>query len=440
MTGIIPTYSARKKTTVSDKLLDNNIRNLESEIDTLRTAADLQLDVLIQENRDFTASEKTEFFQTRDQILSKGNRLVDLRRVRDTEGQVSSYMREFDGGQGMSEGDEEIAERFRKSALTRSLGAIEIELPKPQRRSGFQPGIERRAIATSSGSGLTGKSFWSTMQTNLVESSAILKAGATVIQTDTGESLLVPRSSAFSSAGRVAEGALIPESDPTLGTVQFDSYKYAFIVQVTAELARDAKFDLVGYLAKEAGIAIGNGFGAEAVTGTGTGQPMGALTGATVGITGPTGTATSFGSHTTVGQGGDLLLDLASSLAEPYARSDAAAWMMRTATLNTIRKLRDSTGKYVFDTDIIPGSGSAGTLLGRPVYLDPNMPAMGANNQSILFGDFSRYWVRQVASMRFEPSIHYGFDHDLISYRAIATFDGHPIDVSALKSFKHSAT
>ena len=158
-------------------------------------------------------------------------------------------------------------------------------------------------------------------------------------------------------------------------------------------------------------------------------------------MTGPTGTATSFGTQTTAGQGGDLLLDLAASVAEPYARSSSAAWLMRSATLNAIRKLRDSTGRYVFSTDIIPGSGSAGTLLGRPVYTDPTMPAMAAGAKSVAFGDISRYWVRQVNGLRFERSNDYAFANDLVTFRCLTRLDGSMVDTSgAIKYFAHSAT
>ena len=52
------------------------------------------------------------------------------------------------------------------------------------------------------------------------------------------------------------------------------------------------------------------------VTGDGTAKPRGIVTDATVGVTGPTGTATSFGVQTTAGMGTVVLNDLYSSLLE----------------------------------------------------------------------------------------------------------------------------
>jgi HK97 family phage major capsid protein len=88
-------------------------------------------------------------------------------------------------------------------------------------------------------------------------------------------------------------------------------------------------------------------YGPHLITGTGTGQPSGLVTTATTGVTGPAGTGTSFGVQGTAGQGTDLLVDLFGSLAEPYTRSPSLAWLMRTATLSSIRKLKTTAGDLV---------------------------------------------------------------------------------------------
>ncbi|MFT3797172.1 phage major capsid protein [Microbacterium sp.] len=354
-----------------------------------------------------------------------------LRFAHETVGNADTRAFEEEGG---------IGAQLRNAIRTRSNEPLTFTAPRREMRSGYQPGIERRTLVTSSGGGLIRTSFWNQLVMSMVESSAILAAGATIISSETGEDLVVPRVSALSTASIVAENTVIPTSDPTFGRLTLNAYKYGFMLQVSHELANDAGFDLEGFISTQVGMAIGNGFGVHAITGDGTGKPTGILTGATVGITGPTGTSTSFGNQSTAGQGGDLLIDLAASLAEPYQRSKAAAWLMRGTTLAAIKKLKTSQGDYVFNSDVIPGSGSAGTILGKPVYIDPNMPAIAPNATSVLFGDISRYWVRQVASIRLDRSEHVGFDRDLITYRGLARIDGALIDPNAVKTFKHSAT
>lgn len=397
------------------------------------------------EKRDLTRAEQTRFdtyMGDMDALSARIDKMADDER---SGRRADEAMRELEGqpkrAAYLPEGEREIDAQFRNAVRSGSRQPIEVAPHVSEYRSGYQPGIELRDLATTSGSGLVGTTFFGRIERHMVASSAILSAGATVIQSASGETLKVPKSTAFSTAAIVAEGDTISESDPTLGSVSLGAYKYGFLVQVTQELVEDENFDLLGFLAEQTGIAIGNAFGAHAITGTGTAQPTGILTGATLGVTGPTGTATTFGTHTTAGQGGDLLLDLAGSLADPYQRSSAAAWIMRAATLNAIRKLRDSTGNYVFSTDVIPGSGAYGTLLGRPVFLDPTMPAMAANAKSVLFGDISKYWVRRVNGLRFQQSNDFAFDKDLVTFRGLARLDGNLIDTTgAVKYFAHSAT
>lgn len=403
------------------------------------------LDLAAEQKRDLSGTEEAEYrAMTADlDLLNARINKVDADEKNDRE--ANEALRNLMGTKTSrdfrSTEDRELDAKLRRIIDNRSNEPIEFDIPSEELRSGFQPGIERRDLATTSGSGMLGTSFYSQLQRHLVDTSSILSAGATVLRSETGEPIKIPKSTAYSAATIIAEGATITESEPTLGTVTLGAYGYKFITQISYELANDANFDLVGFLAKNAGIAIGNGFGAHAITGTGTGQPTGILTGASAGVTGPTGTATSLGAQTTVGQGGDLLNDLVASLAEPYARSRAAAWLMKGASLNIIRKLRDSQGRYVFSADVIPGSGSAGTLLGRPVYTDPTMPAMAANAKSILFGDISAYWVRQVGGLRFERSEDFAYDRDTITFRAVARLDSALVDTSgAVRYFQNSAT
>jgi HK97 family phage major capsid protein len=404
------------------------------------------LDRAAAEGRSLTPAEVAKYDELTEQMDELRNRANKYVADNKNAKAAAESLRKFTGPgdntfRSLSKADSEIDETFRTTIAQRSLAPFEITQDSQEMRSGFRPGIEQRAIATTSGGGLLATTFWDQLQRHLVASSSILAAGATVIQTPTGEPLKVPKTTALSTASLISEGGLIPTSDPSLGSVQLDAHKYGFLVQVSYELAADNNFDLLGFLAEQSGLAIGNAFGAHAIAGTGTAQPGGILTGATLGVTGPTGTATSLGSQTTVGQGADLLIDLQGSLAGPYARSESAAWLMRQSTLQIVKKLRDSTGRYIFSADIVPGSGSAGTILGRPVYTDEAMPAAAAGAKSILYGDVSKYWVRQVGQIRFERSDEFAFDRDLVTFRGLARLDGELIDTSgAVKYFAHSAT
>lgn len=335
-------------------------------------------------------------------------------------------------GAGLSAADRDLDQRFRDAILRKNPEPIIVEWPES--RSGYQPGLERRLVSTGGGGMIAAGSFHNRLVEHLVENSAILSAGATMLSTERGEPLAIPKSTALSAATIVDEGAVIPTSDPALGKVVLNAYKYGFLTSVSRELAEDVSWDLLGYLAKESGQAIGNAFGAHAATGTGSSQPRGVVTDASLGVTGGTTVAGAFNA--------DNLIDLMFSVAEPYARSASSAWLMRNSTLGAVRKLKASgTGDYLFSTDVVSGSGAAGTLLGRPVYVDPNVAAVGLGAKSVLFGDFSRYWVRTVSGLRFERSDDYAFNTDTITFRALWRGDGSLIDTSgAVKYFAGGAS
>lgn len=403
------------------------------------TAAERQRDLTDLESERFLSidreviklDERIEQLEEQARAVARSDAAFDQLRERPVTGPTSS------GAAGQPGGD--LDAQLRRMQLERDPRPV--DLPATGLRSGYQPGLERRSLLTTSGSGMVPTSFYDQLMRHLVENSAVLAAGATVVGTPTGEPLKVPRSSALSTAAITTEGSAISTSDPTLGSASLSGFKYSFLVQCSYELLRDATFDVVGFLAANAAQAIALAWGNHAINGTGTGQPRGILLDTTVGVTGPTGTATSLGTHTTVGQGGDLLADLIASVADPYVRAPAAGFLMRNASLNIVRKLRDSQGRYVFNLDAPAGSGAAGTIFGKPVFIDPFVPAMAANAKSIIFGDWSRVYVRQVGGLRFERSDDFAFGSDLSTYRCIFTLDSALIDTTgALKHFANSAT
>ena len=393
------------------------------------------LDGAAREKRDMNAVEETSWQCAMTDLDQIDQRIAQLegqeQRSRDAERAFAALGIDVPTNRSLSSLEADVDLAFRNAILNKDRRPIVVN--PSSMRSGFRPGVERRDLVTTTGSGMVGITFHNRLVSHMVDNSAILAAGATMLQTESGETYKVPKSTAFSTAAIVTEGGTITESDPTLGSVSLSAYKYGFIVQVSSELAEDAAFDLLGYLAEQAGTAIGNGFGAHAITGTGTGQPRGITIDTTVGVTGGTAVVGAFTA--------DNLIDLYHSVAEPYARSSSAAWLMRNATLGAVRKLKDSQNRYLFDINAPAGSGASGTLLGRPVYADPNVAAVALNAKSVVFGDLSKYWVRQVGGLRFERSDEFAFSTDLVTFRALARLDGSLIDTTgACKHFVGGAS
>ena len=273
--------------------------------------------------------------------------------------------------------------------------------------------------------------FYERLVAHLIEVSGILMAGPTVLQTSTGEQIQVPKTTSHSTAALIAEAGLLTESDPVFGQVPLDAYKYAMSIQVSSELVNDTSVDLLGYLAMQCGRAVGNAFGTHAITGTGTSQPNGLVTAATVGVTGSTGVSGAFN--------GDNLIDLFFSVIAPYRNSPSCGWILKDSSMATARKIKDTTGQYLWAPGL--NGQTQDTLLGKPVYTDPNVAATALSAKSVVFGDISQYFVRMVQGIRFERSDDFAFQNDLVTFRCILRADGDLVDTTgAVKVFVGAGT
>ena len=180
----------------------------------------------------------------------------------------------------------------------------------------------------------------------------------------------------------------------------------------------------------QAGRAVGNALGAHLVTGSGSSQPNGVSTASSTGVTGGAGVAGAFTY--------DNLVDLFYSVISPYRASPSCGWLLRDASMATVRKLKDGNGAYIFAAG---AAGAPDTIMGKPVNTDPNVAAVALGAKSVLFGDFSQYFVRLAGGVRFERSDDFAFNSDLITYRTVIRGDGNLIDLTgALKGFVGGAS
>jgi HK97 family phage major capsid protein len=338
----------------------------------------------------------------------------------------------------------DTARAFRSAIYAKNPQPIEVfaedlsddwpdDMPEPLGRTG-RVRVHTRDTLKSTATQAMGTDVYSRIVQHLVETSSVMAAGATVVTTATGEDLIVPKSTGFVTTAIIGEGASITESDPTLSTVTLKAFKYANYFEISQELANDTPTNLLDFLARQAALALGlgtTGYGNHLINGVGTTEPRGLLLDAVIGPTAVTGTGTSLGTQGTANQGTDALWNLIGSVAEPYAAAPSAAFLLRNASDVIVRKLKDTTGQPV------AGLTGRGSILGYPSFVDPFMPAMATTAKSILFGDFSRYFVRLVNGVRFERSDEFRFQNDLVAFRCILRLDAALIDLGALRHFQN---
>lgn len=380
-----------------------------------------------EENRQFTGEEEGQWTGLNAELDALDVRIKNVidgeQRAKDTEdafAKLEGKPQERKAGQ--SEGQDTELRKFLRGEGPR---AYEVQ---PTANLDFRSLTKGTATA---GGNTVPTSFYDRLIAHLVETAAIMQAGVTVLNTASGETVQVPKTTAHSSAAIVTEGAAISASDPTFGQVPLGAYKYGTLIQVSRELLNDTGVDLEGYLAMQAGRALGNAFGAHAITGTGTGQPRGVVTDATLGVTGSTGVVGAFTA--------DNLIDLHYSVIAPYRQSNACYWLMRDATVGAARKLKDTTGQYLWQPSL--QAGAPDMFLGKPVLTDPNVAATALSAKSVLFGDFSQYFVRLAGGVRFERSDDFAFNTDLVTFRALLRADASLVDLTgAVKFFAGAGT
>jgi HK97 family phage major capsid protein len=273
--------------------------------------------------------------------------------------------------------------------------------------------FETRQMVTSTSSGVVPEDFLAQIQEQLVYTGPALEPGVyNILRTGTGNDIKVPTQSTFSAATATAEAAIFTASNPTVSEIRLRAHKYGVLVNTSSELLNESGIDLQAFLAREIGTAIGTAINTVLTTGTGTVEPRGIVVAAGSGVTGGTGVSGAFTANE--------LIDLAHSVDAAVARRPAVGWMLNRTALGALRKLQDAAGQYLY----APTVGGTETLLGYRVIQNPGMasPALGA--KSVLFGDFSSYFVRVVNGIEIARSDDYAFANDIITWRASIRVDG----------------
>src|SRR5688572_24526315 len=152
----------------------------------------------------------------------------------------------------------------------------------------------------------------------------------------------------------------------------------------------DAAFDLEGWLAREIASEFARAAGAAFVSGSGVNRPSGSLSAPTSqadDAARPCGTLQYIGSGDAAGLGNavdEVLVDLAHSL--KAGQRQGAGWVMNSATLAEVRKLKGADGTFLWQPGLIEGQPDR--LVGYPVVEAEDMPDVAPGAFPIAFGNF----------------------------------------------------
>jgi HK97 family phage major capsid protein len=304
----------------------------------------------------------------------------------------------------------------------RHLSACKLAGIRPGQRSltirlAPKPGMQVRAQGVSStgiGGALVPQGFVNNLEKALKSFNAV-RDSADVMRTETGAPMPWPTVNDTGNTGElIGENTAAAGQDATFAATTFNSYKFGSkMVQVGYELIEDSAIDLDAILGDLLGERIGRIQATYMTTGTGTAQPQGIVTGATLGVTAASPTAIA----------SDELFNVLHSVDPAYRTDPSFGWQMHDNILLAVRKLKDSQGRYLWEPSLQVGQPDR--LLKYPVFVNQSMASsIATTNKTILVGALGKYKVRDVNGVRLRRLVERFADADQVGFVAFLRSDG----------------
>ena len=225
-------------------------------------------------------------------------------------------------------------------------------------------------------------------------------------------------------AGLISEAASVTVQDMTFANAQLSAYNYASQVRVSMQLLQDNAFDLNAFLAEAMGERIARATNAAFTTGTGSSQPQGIITGATLGNTAASATAIA----------ADDILDLIHSIDPSYRNKPTFGLMANDSVISVIRSLGLGSAN---DFPIFIPSMTAGEpdkLFGFNLYYNNDMAsAITTGQKTLLAADFSKFVVRSAGGVQMVRLNERYMDELEVGFVSYARKDAKVLDSRAVK-------
>lgn len=260
---------------------------------------------------------------------------------------------------------------------------------------------------------------------------------AYVFETAGAQPLPLPTDNDTTNAGAILAENPSSQStqDITFGSVTFNGYTYTSkLVLVSNQLLQDSAFNLDGYLAGKLGTRLARIVNTHMTTGTGASQPTGVVTAATLGYT--AGGSTTSGSTVTIGY--DDLVELEHSVDPAYRRN--GRFMMSDTALKVVKKLKDGMGRPLWMAGLAVREPD--TINGFPYVVNQDMAVPAASAKTVLFGDFSKYYIRRIVGAQMLRLAERYAELNQVGFLAFQRWDGNLVDAGThpIKYLQQSAT
>jgi len=295
--------------------------------------------------------------------------------------------------------------------------ASEIELRlKPLNHS---PAFRGQVVGTGSAGGFfVAEGFVPAVERSMLAFGGMRQASR-ILATAEGNDLPWPTANDTGNVGELLaeETTIGSHVGVTVGQIIFKAYKYSSkLVQVSRELLEDAAVDVAGMLGSMLGERIARITNTHFTTGDNSAKPQGVVPASSSTVTSASATAIT----------ADELISLQHSVDPAYREGPQVRWMFKDSTLAAIRKLKTSDLQYIWQ----PGAnlGEPSLLFGKPYTVNQDMDAIASTKKPVLFGDFSKYIIRDVASFRLRRLEELYAGTDQVGFVAFSRHDGRVLD------------
>jgi hypothetical protein len=93
----------------------------------------------------------------------------------------------------------------------------------------------------------------------------------------------------------------------------------------------------------------------------------------------------------------DELIALQHKVDKAYRSNPKCGWAMNDDTVRYVRQLKDGQGRYILDPAL--QADGFDKILGKPVAVANDMATLATGNKTVVFGDFSKFIIRNVRNV-----------------------------------------
>lgn len=226
------------------------------------------------------------------------------------------------------------------------------------------------------------------------------------------------------------KGAIITQgtgdvvNDLTFAEILLKAYSYTSkMLKFSWESFDDLSFDPANEAQDISAERIGRILNEHFTTGDNSTKPQGLVNGSTLGKTAAGASAITR----------DEIVDLVHSVDRAYRFGPRVAFMFADSTLAYIKKLAfgSSDDRPLWQPSI--REGEPDRLEGFKYFVNNDMAAIATGNKTVLFGDFSKYVIRQTGDYIFSKSTERYFEERAVAFALFCRFDGRYVQTAAVK-------